>query len=134
MLGLLVISAVMLVWGFIFGFETKDGIASDVLLIWGYIMVALALIATLAFGLWIGVKNDPKILKKLGIGAVVLAVVVLGAYFLAPGKPAMGMLAQPGASTLKLTDTILNLTYLAGGLAIIAIIVGEVRIAINNKK
>ena len=134
MLGLLAISIILLVWGFIMGFETKEGVATDVLLIWGYVMVALALVATLVFGLWIGVKNNPKMLKKLGIGLGVAVIVVLGAYFLAPGKPAMGMLAQPSASTLKLTDTILNLTYLAGGLAIIAIIAGEVRIAINNKK
>lgn len=134
MLGLLAISIILLVWGFIQGFETKDGVATDVLLFWGYIMVALALVATLVFGLWIGIKNSPKMLKNLGIGLGAAVVIVLGAYLLAPGNPAMGMLAQPSAGTLKLTDTILNLTYLAGGLAIIAIIAGEVRIAINNKK
>ena len=35
---------------------------------------------------------------------------------------------------LKFTDTILSLTYFAGAAAIIAIIVGEIRLAITNKK
>ena len=34
---------------------------------------------------------------------------------------------------LKLTDTMLLLTYVLGGAAIVAIIVGAVRDAINNK-
>ena len=34
---------------------------------------------------------------------------------------------------LFITDTILNLTYLAGGLAILAIIVGEILSAVRNK-
>ena len=41
---------------------------------------------------------------------------------------------QPNASTLKLTDTILYLTYFAGILAVLAIIAGEIRLAITNKK
>ena len=48
--------------------------------------------------------------------------------------PAVGMAQQPSASTLKLTDTILNLTYLTGGVAIVSIIVGEVVKGIRNKR
>ena len=44
------------------------------------------------------------------------------------------MLEQPSKSTLKLTDTILNLTYLVGGLTILSIIVGEIVAGIRNKK
>ena len=73
-------------------------------------------------------------LVKLGIGLVAVVVVCLLAYLLAAGKPAMGMQVQPDAATLKLTDTILNLTYFVGILAVLAIIVGEVRLAIVNKK
>ena len=134
MLALIVISFVLLVIGFINGFETNGGKWTDVLLYWAYIMILIALVATVGVGLWIGIKNDPKMLVKLGIGLVAVAVVCLIAYLLAAGKPAMGMQVQPDAATLKLTDTILNLTYFVGILAIIAIIVGEVRLAIVNKK
>lgn len=134
MLGLIVISVVLLIVGFIAGFESNDGKMTDVLLYWGYVMIGLTIIATVVFGLWISIKNNPKTLVKLGIGLAGVAVVCLVAYLLAPGKPAMGMLVQPDGATLKLTDTILNLTYFAGAAAIIAIIVGEVRLAITNKK
>lgn len=134
MLGLIAISFVLLVIGFIKGFETSDGAMTDVLLYWAYIMVGIALVATIGFGLWIGIKNNPKMLVKLGIGVAAVVVVCLIAYLLAPGKPAMGMLVQPKASELKLTDTILNLTYFVGAAAIIAIIAGEVRLSIVNKK
>lgn len=134
MLGLIVISAALLVIGMVKGFETDGGKMTDVLLYWAYVMIGLALVATLIFGLWIGIKNNPKMLVKLGIGAAGIAVVCLVAFLLAPGNPAIGVLDQPSASELKLTDTILNLTYIAGAAAIIAIIVGEIRMSIVNKK
>ena len=134
MLALIVISFVLLIIGFASGFEANDGAWTDVLLYWAYIMLGLTLLATIGVGLWKGIKNDPKMLVKLGIGVVVVVVVCLVAYLLAPGKPAMGMLTQPSEATLKLTDTILNLTYFVGALAIIAIIAGEVRMTIINKK
>lgn len=134
MLALIVISFVLLVIGFANGFEANGGKWTDVLLYWAYIMIGLTLVATIGVGLWVGIKNNPKMLVKLGIGLVAVVVVCLLAYLLAAGKPAMGMQVQPDAATLKLTDTILNLTYFVGILAIIAIIVGEVRLAIVNKK
>ena len=134
MLALIVISFVLLVIGFANGFEANGGKWTDVLLYWAYIMIGLTLVATIGVGLWVGIKNNPKMLVKLGIGLVAVVVVCLLAYLLAAGKPAMGMQVQPDAATLKLTDTILNLTYFVGVLAVIAIIVGEVRLAIVNKK
>ena len=134
MLALIVISFVLLVIGFASGFEANDGAWTDVLLYWAYIMIGLTLLATIGVGLWIGIKNDPKMLVKVGIGAAAVVVVCLIAYLLAAGKPAMGLLEQPDAATLKLTDTILNLTYFVGALAVIAIIVGEVRLTMVNKK
>ena len=134
MLALIVISFALLVIGFTSGFEANDGAWTDVLLYWAYIMIVLTLLATIGVGLWIGIKNDPKMLVKVGIGAAAVVVVCLVAYLLAAGKPAMGLLEQPDAATLKLTDTILNLTYFVGALAVIAIIVGEVRLTMVNKK
>ena len=134
MVAMILVSVAILVWGFSVGFESNDGTATDVLLTWAYIMVGLAVASWVVVGLIVSAVNNPKSLIKIFgilIGAAVLCLVV---YLISPGNPAMGMAVQPDASTLKLTDTLLNLTYLFGGLAVLAIVAGEVRLAINNKK
>jgi hypothetical protein len=54
----------------------------------------------------------------------------------ASGAPAVGYSGAklPSASELKMTDTILNLAYLVGGVAILSIIFSEVWMSIRNKK
>ena len=128
---LIVVSVVLLVMGFAAGW--KEGNV-DTLLGWTYCMVGLAIAAVVIVGLVIGAINDPKSLVKLGLGLVAVAAVCFVAYLIAPGAPAMGMLEQPSAGTLKLTDTILYLTYFAGIVAVLSIVVGEIRLAITNKK
>jgi hypothetical protein len=73
---------------------------------------------------------------RIGIGLGAAAVLCLVAYFLASGAPAIGFTGAtpPTASELKLTDTVLNLTYILGAGAVLAIIVGEVISAIRTKK
>lgn len=131
---LIVISAALIVWGFSAGFTTNDGQATDVLIYWAYAMVALGLLSWVVLGGIMSVKANPKSLIKGGVVLVGLAVIVLVAYFLAPAHPAFGREGQDAVSTLKLTDTMLNLTYFAGAAAIVAIIAGEIRLAINNRK
>lgn len=131
---LIVISAALIVWGFSAGFTTNDGQATDVLIYWAYAMVALGLLSWVVLGGIMSVKANPKSLFKGGLVLVGLAVIVLVAYFLAPAHPAFGREGQDAVSTLKLTDTMLNLTYFAGVAAIVAIIAGEIRLAINNRK
>ena len=130
---LLVVSVVLLVVGFVGGW--KEGNV-DALLVWTYIMVGLAIAAVVIVGLVIGTINNPKSLVKLGLGLVAVAVVCFIAYLIAPGDPALNLttMDQPSASMLKLTDTILYLTYFAGIVAVLAIVVGEIRLAITNKK
>ncbi len=136
MLALVVISVVLLVWGFLTGFEANDGRAVEVLLWWAYIILGIAVAAVVIFGLIISAKNDPKSLVRLGIGILAIAAICFVAYLFAPGKmPLQWTNAKvPSASELKLTDTILNLTYFTGALAIISIIVGEIVMAIRSKK
>ena len=136
MLALVVISVVLLVWGFLAGFEANDGKAVEVLLWWAYIILGIAVAAVVIFGLIISAKNDPKSLVRLGIGLLAIAAICFVAYLFAPGKmPLQWTNAKvPTASELKLTDTILNLTYFTGALAIISIIVGEIVMAIRSKK
>lgn len=134
MVGLIAISVILLIWGFVAGFESNGGKAVDVMFYWTYIMIALSLIAVVVFGVIIGFKNNPKSIVKLGIGIVAVAAICFVVYLISPGKPAMGMLEQPDHATLRLTDTVLNLTYIAGVCAIIAIIAGEIVMSIRNKK
>ncbi len=110
---LLILGAVIGVYGFIVGFDDNSNAPVDYVLYWAYAMVAVALIAVL--------------LGVVGIGILAIVVVVGAAYLLAPGTPAVGYLGEPVSdATLKLTDTILNLTYLCCGGAILSILVGGV--------
>ena len=131
---LILVSVGILVWGFAAGWNAKADLPVDVLLGWGYLMVGLALAAVILVGLVIGLINNPASIVKICIGIVVIAAICFVAYTIAPGAPAMGMLEQPEASTLKLTDTILYLTYFAGIAAVLSIVVGEIRLALTNKK
>lgn len=134
MLVLVLISAALVIWGFSVGFESNDGNAVDVLFYWTYVMIGFALFAVIVLGLILMIKNDPKSLIKLAIVLVGTLVLCGIAYVLAPGSPALGMLDQPDAQTLKLTDTVLNLTYILGGAAILAIVAGEIVMSVRNKK
>lgn len=134
MVVLILISVALLIWGFAVGFESNDGRAVEALLYWAYIMVGIALVSWIIVGGVISAKNNPKSLVKAGIILVGLVVICFVAYLLAPANPAFGREGMDTYAKLKLTDTILNLTYFAGGVAILSIIVGEIRLAITNKK
>ena len=97
-------------------------------------MIGIALFCWIVIGLFVSVKNDPKSLVKMGIALVGIVVVCLIAYLLAKGDPVPGAAVTATSGELKLTDTILNLTLIAAVGAIAAIIVGEIRLAISNKK
>lgn len=133
-LGLLAIGVVDFLFGWIYGFEKNNALAVDLLFYWTYAMVAVALVSIIIIGGAIGIKNDKKFLvRTLAIvgGAAAICVVV---YLLSPGAPAVGIAEQPDKATLRLTDTILNLTYLTSAVAILAIIVGEVVASVRNKR
>ena len=134
LLVLILVSVGLLVWGFVVGFPANDGRAVEVLLYWAYFMVGLGLVSWVLIGGIVMAKNNPKSLIKLGVGLVVIAAICFVAYLLAPANPAFGREGMDGFGKLKLTDTILNLTYFAGALAIVSIVVGEVRLAITNRK
>lgn len=137
MLVLILVSVGLLVWGSVVGFTTNNGKAVDVLFYWAYVMVGLAVASWVLVGLVLMAKNNPKSLIKVGIVLVVAAALAFVAYLLAPGNPAVGRENVSPAdtlATLKLTDTVLNLTYFASAAAVVAIIIGEIRLAIINRK
>lgn len=98
----------------------------NLLLYWTYVMVALA-IASIVYGLVRDTLVNPKFLKTIGI-VLGGAVVIVGlAVLLAPGTPAVGHVGAPVTDgELKLTDTILNLTYFSVAAAILSVIVAAV--------
>ena len=133
---LLLISVVLAVWAFTRFGGSGEGAAVETMLYWAYAMLIIALVAVLCIGLYITAKTNPKSLVRIGIALAAAAVLCLVAYLLASGKPALGFTGAtpPTAGELKLTDTVLNLTYILGAGAIVAIIAGEIISGILNKK
>ena len=133
---LLLISVVLAVWAFTRFGGSGEGAAVETMLYWAYAMLLIALVAVLCIGLYITATTNPKSLVRIGIAIAAAAVLCLVAYLLASGKPALGFTGAtpPTAGELKLTDTVLNLTYILGAGAIVAIIAGEIISGILNKK
>lgn len=134
MWALIIISVIIVVWGFAAGFTAGNYAPVSSLLNWAYVMIAATILIVVIGGLGIAAANNPKSLIKFGIGIVVVAVICAIAYATASGSPAVGYVGnQPSHAALKLTDTILNLTYLIGALAILGIAAGEIVTAVRNK-
>ena len=127
LLALFIVGVVFSFYGFVVGFDTNGDAAVDNMLYCAYIYAGIALAAVVLGVVVIGGINSPKTLLKLFAGLVVVAAVIAGAYFLAPGTPAVGYLGEPVSDmTLKLTDTMLNLTYLLCGGALLSLVVGAI--------
>ena len=125
LLALFIVGAVFSFYGFLVGFESNGDAPVDNMLYCAYAYAGIALAAVVLGVVVIGGINNPKSLLKLGLGLVAIAAIVAVAYVLAPGTPAVGYLGEPVSDgTLKLTDTILNLTYLLFGGALLALVVG----------
>lgn len=141
---LLVISLIGLIAFFVFNGKTglysvenlAEALATtsllDMVLFWAYIMVIAALVLVVVLSL-INMAGNRKSLKKTGI-VLVIAVVLIGASLLfASGDPiAVNMAVQPTHATLKMTDTLLNLSYALVIIALLALIWGSVRNLIHK--
>ena len=125
LVALFIVGIVFSVYGFVVGFESNGNAPVDNILYCTYAFAGLALLAVVFGVLVIGGINNPKSLLKILLGLVVIAAIVAVAYVLAPGTPAVGYLGDPVTDgTLKLTDTVLNLTYIVFGASILALVVG----------
>ena len=141
---LLVISLIVLIAFFVFNGKTglysvenlSEALATtsmlDMLLFWAYILVIAALVLVVVLSL-INMAGNRKSIKKTGI-VLLIAVVLIGASFLlASGDPiAVNMAVQPTHATLKMTDTLLNLSYALVILALLALVWGSVRNLIHK--
>ena len=122
---LFVVGIVFSFYGFAVGFESNGNAPVDNILYCAYAFAAVAIVAVLFGVVVIGGLNNPKSLIKLLVGIVAIGAVVAVAYVLAPGTPAVGYIGpEVSDGTLKLTDTVLNLTYLLFGASILALVVG----------
>ena len=130
---LFAVGVVFSFYGFIVGFETNGNAPVDNMLYCAYAF-ALTTILAVVFGVVvIGGLNNPKSLLKLLLGLVVGGVVIAVAYVLAPGTPAIGYLGEPVSDgTLKLVDTVLNLTYFLFGGALLTLVAGWIIGAIRK--
>ena len=125
LVALFIVGIVFSVYGFIVGFDTNGNAPVDNILYCAYAFAAIALLAVVLGVVVIGGINNPKSLLKLVLGLVVIGAIVAVAYVLAPGTPAVGYLGDPVSDgTLKLTDTVLNLTYFTFGASILALVAG----------
>ena len=125
LVALFIVGIVFSVYGFIVGFETNGSAPVDNLLYCTYAFAGIALLAVLFGVVVIGGINNPKSLLKLALGLVAIAAIIAVAYVIAPGTPAVGYIGDPVSDgTLKLTDTVLNLTYFTFGLSIVALVIG----------
>ena len=124
---LFVVGIVFSFYGFVVGFDTNGNAAVDNILYCAYAFAAITILTVLIGVVVIGGMNNPKSLLKLLIGIIAIGAVVAVAYVLAPGTPAVGYIGpEVPAGTLKLTDTVLNLTYLLFGASVVALIIGWV--------
>ena len=127
LLVLFIIGAVLSCYGFIVGWEDAGNAPVDIILYCAYGFSAITLAVVLLGVVVLDGINNPMSLVKLLVGLVIVGVIVAGAYFLAPGSAPVGYLGEPVSDlTLKLTDTIMNLTYLLCGGALLALVAGGV--------
>ena len=127
LLALFIVGAVFSFYGFAVGFESNGNAPVDNILYCTYAFALIAIAAVVLGVVVIGGINNPKNLLKMGLGLVVAAAIVGVAYVLAAGTPAVGYLGEPVSdATLKMTDTILNLTYFLCIGAVASLLVGGI--------
>ena len=130
---LFAVGVVFSFYGFAVGFETNGNAPVDNMLYCAYAFALVTILAVVFGVVVIGGINNPKSLLKLLLGLVVIAAVIAVAYVLAPGTPAVGYLGEPVSDgTLKLVDTVLNLTYFFFGGALLALVGGWIIGAIRK--
>ncbi len=96
----------------------------DTFLGYAYILLGFAILSAVGLPL-INMLKNPKGLKSMLKNLLVIVVVVVLAYLLASGDPLKTTLeTEPTASTLKLTDTGLIITYFLFAASVIAIVGG----------
>ena len=104
----------------------------DGLLGWAYVLLfaSIALVVILSI---VNLAGNRKALIRTCLLLVIAVVLVGASFFLASGDPvAVNTSTPPTAGELKLTDTLLILTYILMGGAVVALIWGSIKKYINK--
>ncbi|MBR2947109.1 MAG: hypothetical protein IKC17_00770 [Bacteroidales bacterium] len=105
----------------------------DGLLGWTYLLLFAAIILVILLSV-INMVGNRKALKKTGFLLLLTIVLVVVSYILASGEPvAVNIATPPTAGELKMTDTLLNLTYFLLGGSFVALIWGSLRKIFQNR-
>lgn len=126
-----ILGIVLGIWCLTKGEASNEG-PVNLLLRYSYFLLIAAIVILLGLAIIQTARNNPKGLLKALCVIVGVAALVAIAYALASGDPVVNVKKQPSASWLKLTDTIMLLVYILGGAAILSILFGVVRNAINK--
>ena len=126
-----IVGIVLGIWCLAKGEATNEG-PVNLLLRYSYFLLIAAVVILLGLAIIQTAKNNPKGPIKALCVIVGVAALVAIAYALASSDPIVSLKSQPSAGTLKLTDTVMKLTYILGGAAIVSIIFGVIRNAINK--
>ena len=126
-----IVGIVLGIWCLAKGEASNEG-PVNLLLRYSYFLLIAAVVILLGLAIIQTAKNNPKGLLKALCVIVGIAALVAVAYALASSDPIVSLKSQPSAGTLKLTDTVMKLTYILGGAAIVSIIFGVIRNAINK--
>ena len=126
-----IVGIVLGIWCLTKGEASNEG-PVNLLLRYSYFLLIAAVVVLLGLAIIQTARNNPKGLLKALCVIVGVAALVAIAYALASSDPIVSLKKQPDAGTLKLTDTIMKLTYILGGAAILSIIFGVIRNAINK--
>ena len=130
---LFAVGVVFSFYGFAVGFESNGNAPVDNILYCAYAFALVTILAVVFGVVVIGGINNPKSLLKLVLGLVAGGAIIAVAYVLAPGTPAIGYLGEPVSDgTLKLVDTVLNLTYFLFGGALLTLVAGWIIGAIRK--
>ena len=130
---LFAVGVVFSFYGFAVGFESNGNAPVDNILYCAYAFALVTILAVVFGVVVIGGINNPKSLLKLLLGLVAGGAIIAVAYVLAPGTPAIGYLGNPVSDgTLKLVDTVLNLTYFFFGGALLTLVAGWIIGAIRK--
>ena len=126
-----ILGIVLGIWCLTKGEASNEG-PVNLLLRYSYFLLIAAVVVLLGLAIIQTARNNPKGLLKALCVIVGVAALVAIAYALASGDPAVSVKNQPSATWLKLTDTIMLLVYILGGAAILSILFGVIRNAINK--
>ena len=116
-----ILGIVLGIWCLTKGEASNEG-PVNLLLRYSYFLLIAAVVILLGLAIIQTARNNPKGLLKALCVIVGVAALVAIAYALASSDPIVSLKKQPDAGTLKLTDTIMKLTYILGGAAIVSII------------